>query len=263
MENLKNKSIAVDRLVAASYLLAMIAVGMIILMALGAMGQSRYSLTGDPAFFDNYSLQVSKVRSVYTSQIGVREKQPNSGREVEQYLRYVNLPKGNPWCAAFVCWVFGQANIVNPRTGWSPDLFLTSKVIWAAGDPRTNLPAGQAGSQEPRFPQNAKEDQGTSLPAGQAGIKEKRRPQNGLGSFPSRLITNNQQLTTPSHGDIFGLYFPEKKRIAHVGFIEEWNDPWVTTVEGNTNVLGSREGDGVYRKRRLVRSIYKVARYVE
>ena len=29
-----------------------------------------------------------------------------------------------------------------------------------------------------------------------------------------------------------------------------------------TNVLGSREGDGVYRKRRLVRTVDKVARYV-
>ena len=66
----------------------------------------------------------------------------------------------------------------------------------------------------------------------------------------------------PTTGDIFGLFFPEKGRIAHVGFIDEWKDPWVITVEGNTNVLGSREGDGVYRKRRLVRSVYKVARYV-
>ena len=47
-----------------------------------------------------------------------------------------------------------------------------------------------------------------------------------------------------------------------MGFIDEWKDPWLITVEGNTNVLGSREGDGVYRKRRLVRSVYKVARYV-
>ena len=30
-----------------------------------------------------------------------------------------------------------------------------------------------------------------------------------------------------------------------------------------TNVLGRREGDGVYRKRRLVRTVDKVARYVD
>ena len=47
-----------------------------------------------------------------------------------------------------------------------------------------------------------------------------------------------------------------------MGFIDEWKDPWVITVEGNTNVLGSREGDGVYRKRRLVRTVDKVARYL-
>ena len=47
-----------------------------------------------------------------------------------------------------------------------------------------------------------------------------------------------------------------------MGFIDEWKDPWVVTVEGNRNVLGSRDGDGAYRKRRLVRSVYKVARYV-
>ncbi|MBC7759130.1 MAG: hypothetical protein H7069_09750 [Phormidesmis sp. FL-bin-119] len=66
----------------------------------------------------------------------------------------------------------------------------------------------------------------------------------------------------PGTSDVFGLYFPEKGGIAHVGFIDEWKDPWVITVEGNTNVLGSREGDGVYRKRRLIRTVDKVARYV-
>lgn len=63
-------------------------------------------------------------------------------------------------------------------------------------------------------------------------------------------------------GDVFGLYFPEKARIAHVGFIDQWDGTWLTTVEGNTNDSGSREGDGVYRKKRLVRTVYKVARYI-
>jgi hypothetical protein len=71
-----------------------------------------------------------EVMRVCSSQIGVREKQLNAGPEVEKYLRYVNLPKGNPWCAAFVCWVYGQANVPNPRTGWSPDLFPASRIVW-------------------------------------------------------------------------------------------------------------------------------------
>lgn len=66
----------------------------------------------------------------------------------------------------------------------------------------------------------------------------------------------------PLLSDVFGLYFPEKGRIAHVGFIETWGAKTVTTVEGNTNEAGSREGDGVYRKIRLTRQIYAVARYI-
>jgi inner membrane protein involved in colicin E2 resistance len=70
------------------------------------------------------------------------------------------------------------------------------------------------------------------------------------------------KLATPNTTDLFGLYFPEKKRIAHVGFIDAWDDKWLITVEGNTNISGEREGDGVYRKRRMVGSIYRVARYI-
>ena len=77
-----------------------------------------------------------QVQQIYSSQIGIREKQANRGAEVEKYLQYVNLPKGNPWCAAFVCWVFGQANVENPRTGWSPELFKGSKVIWDRAESR-------------------------------------------------------------------------------------------------------------------------------
>ncbi len=176
------------------------------------------------------SLQ-QKVQQIYTSQVDIREKQPNSGPAVEQYLRYVNLPKGNPWCAAFVCWVFGEAGVSNPRTGWSPSLFPAGKVIWNR-ESRTK-------SQESRLPQ------GVSY------------------TYAPSLGTNNERPIIPSTGDIFGIYFPEKGRIAHVGFIDRWDGTWLVTVEGNTNTSGSREGDGVYRKRRLVRSIYKVARYIK
>jgi hypothetical protein len=69
--------------------------------------------------------------------------------------------------------------------------------------------------------------------------------------------------TIPARADVFGQYFTDKKRIAHVGFIDEWRDgdSYCMTVEGNTNGDGSREGDGVYRKRRLKNQIYKVSRW--
>jgi len=65
---------------------------------------------------------------------------------------------------------------------------------------------------------------------------------------------------SPSQTDILGIYFPEKKRIAHIGFIDEWGEgDYLITVEGNT---GGREGDGVYRKRRLKNQIYKVSVWI-
>ena len=66
----------------------------------------------------------------------------------------------------------------------------------------------------------------------------------------------------PEKGDVFGLYYTNLKRIGHVGFVHEWSDDWVVTVEGNTNGDGSRDGDGVHKKRRLTKQIYVVSRYI-
>jgi len=68
---------------------------------------------------------------------------------------------------------------------------------------------------------------------------------------------------TPERADVFGIYFANLGRIAHVGFIDEWKSgSYCMTVEGNTNDVGSREGDGVYRKRRLKSQIYKVSSWL-
>lgn len=68
----------------------------------------------------------------------------------------------------------------------------------------------------------------------------------------------------PGKADVFGIYYTKVSRIGHVGFIDKWpaNEDFTITVEGNTNSAGSREGDGVYRKRRLKQNIYKVSRWV-
>lgn len=203
--------------------------------------------TGSSRFQDppGLSAMQSTVRKIYTSQIGIREKQPNSGPAVEAYLRYVNLAKGNPWCAAFVCWVYGKAGVVNPRSGWSPDLFPASRTIFESGKLKA------AGLSELHF---------TGLGAVHVPRwRPSEWPQPG-GGAGGGLHTHSH--LTPASGDIFGLYFPEKRRIAHVGFIDQWDGIWMISVEGNTNVSGSREGDGVYRKRRLVKTVYKVARYI-
>ncbi|WP_256009779.1 CHAP domain-containing protein [Desertivirga xinjiangensis] len=66
----------------------------------------------------------------------------------------------------------------------------------------------------------------------------------------------------PEIGDVFGISFPDKGRIAHVGFIDQWSDKYVVSVQGNTNISGSIEGDGVHRRRRMTSSIYKVSDYI-
>lgn len=81
--------------------------------------------------------------------------------------------------------------------------------------------------------------------------------------FPASKVIysrDKQNNLSPSTSNVFGIYFANLKRIAHVGFIDSWNTgDWTVTVEGNTNLAGSREGDGVYRKKRLKRQIYQVS----
>lgn len=82
---------------------------------------------------------------------------------------------------------------------------------------------------------------------------------------PSKTIftKGKQNKLEPDRADVFGVYYPTLKRIGHVGFIDKWPDgDYAITVEGNTNSGGSREGDGVYRKRRLKSNVYKVSRWI-
>ena len=132
-------------------------------------------------------------------EIGVREKTGhNDGQKVEEYLAVTGLKKGEPWCAAYVSWVYRKAGFKQPCSAWSPDLFPRSHLV------KIILP-----------------------------------------------------------GDVLGIYFPELKRIAHVGLIIQLKGDWITSVEGNTNVAGSREGDGVYVRKRHIRTIASIADWVQ
>jgi len=66
----------------------------------------------------------------------------------------------------------------------------------------------------------------------------------------------------PQSGDVFGIWFNDKGRVAHVGFILSWSDREVVTVEGNTNEAGGNDGDGVYKKIRLANQIYQVSDFI-
>jgi len=136
--------------------------------------------------------------NVARAELGVRELTgKNDGIKVEGYLKYVGFKKGNPWCAAYVSWVFKQAGYPAPKTAWSPALFPTDHL-------------------------------------------EKE----------------------PSVGMVFGIYFSDLKRIGHCGLVENLQGDFVLTIEGNTNVEGSREGQGVYRRLRHKRTIHKYANWL-
>lgn len=91
---------------------------------------------------------------------------------------------------------------------------------------------------------------------GKAGFP---RPRTGWS--PS-LFPVNRQVKIPLPGDVFGIYFPALRRIAHAGLVTGKKGDWILTTEGNTNVQGNREGDGVYAKRRHVRTIAKYANWL-
>ncbi len=52
------------------------------------------------------------ILEIARKEVGVKEIPvgSNRGARVEEYLRSVSLPGGNPWCAAFVFWCFEQAS---------------------------------------------------------------------------------------------------------------------------------------------------------
>lgn len=74
--------------------------------------------------------------------------------------------------------------------------------------------------------------------------------------FPTRLRVKE---VVP--GLVLGIYFPELKRIAHCGIVTGIRSDWVSTIEGNTNLAGSRAGDGVYRRLRHIKTISRFAEW--
>jgi hypothetical protein len=159
---------------------------------------SPYISTGAYVGPDSLSVCRQKLLSIALREVGMREETGNNdGKRVEEYLAAVKLKSPDPYCAAFLSWVYKQEGFAKPRSGWSPDLVPLSRLTYHA------------------------------LPA-----------------------------------NIVGFYFPELGRVAHVGMIELVHHKWAVTIEGNTNVSGSREGEGVYRKRRHLKSIYRMADWI-
>lgn len=85
--------------------------------------------------------------------------------------------------------------------------------------------------------------------------------------FPEEkcVYRKNQRSTFyAKRGDLIGLYFRNKGRIAHIGFFHSYKNGYVLTVEGNTSDVGSqREGDRVMVKRRFLSTIYRISNWID
>jgi len=82
---------------------------------------------------------------------------------------------------------------------------------------------------------------------------------------PKDIIwTNKKRLTPLLPGDVVTYYYPHLKRVGHVGFYTGTDKTgYFVTIEGNTNGGGSRDGDGVYKKKREPGKIYAISRYIK
>jgi hypothetical protein len=80
----------------------------------------------------------------------------------------------------------------------------------------------------------------------------------------NNVVYNGKRiLKQPQAGDVGVLWFPRLQRIAHTYFYDYGiNSSVYSSVEGNTNEAGSREGDGVYRKKRSYRATYRISRWI-
>jgi len=78
------------------------------------------------------------------------------------------------------------------------------------------------------------------------------------------IWTPKKPNNTPLGGDVVTYYYPNLGRVGHVGFLEKTDmDGYFITIEGNTNGAGSREGDGVYKKKRDPNKVNAVSRYIK
>jgi hypothetical protein len=72
---------------------------------------------------------------------------------------------------------------------------------------------------------------------------------------------------TPRCADAFSIYFPNMGRDAHTGMIYRWPPgDFFISVEGNTSEDNygqkTREGNGVFKKKRLKRQCSKIRRFI-
>lgn len=69
-------------------------------------------------------------------------------------------------------------------------------------------------------------------------------------------------IRSPRPGDVFSIWFPRMGRVGHVGLVTGFDGKYINTIEGNSSGPGSREGDGVYARRRQLSKIHAITNYI-
>ncbi len=82
-------------------------------------------------------------------------------------------------------------------------------------------------------------------------------------SVANRVWTPRKASRSPLAGDVFSIYYPNLKRVGHVGFVRGVEGKYLLTIEGNTSGPGSREGDGVYARKRELAKIHAITSYIK
>lgn len=167
----------------------------------------------DPGIGSPYGLLVVKRAA---SQLGVREVGKNSGPHVDAYIKYGhgNVDNDPPWCQYFTYWCYGTAADARDRKTTAP---MTGGVIkcWQKSETTGSLRM---------FPEEILSGARELMPGDQMI-----RVRNGKPEDVTKVLA----------GSI---------TYGHTGVVERVDGETVYTIEGNTNLAGSREGDGVYRK---------------
>jgi hypothetical protein len=67
----------------------------------------------------------------------------------------------------------------------------------------------------------------------------------------------------PDEGDLFLLYYQSRRKFGHVGLVTGIGGETILTLEGNTNLGGSREGYGVFERTRTIGETTAFVRWID
>lgn len=95
-----------------------------------------------------------------------------------------------------------------------------------------------------------------------AGISNTINGASGSAQNKANLVYyHTRMLQTVEPGDVGTIFFPSLHRIGHTFFTDSETNGIVETIEGNSNAGGSREGVGVFHRKRPLHTLWSISRW--